>query len=282
MGRETVPCAGSRFRYQGARGAVFAALLLGCGGDATDGAHVPGPSSAWELPSSEEPANEMAAAAGAAAGEGTTGSPIATQQAEGTPLCGSSFRACGGLLAGSWMVEDTCQEAALSPRAMQLWGETVLNLDARACQGAVQSVTSRWSGRVSFQAGVATDERQRSETVRMNLTRDCLNATFNVEISETKLASVCESLGNAQRSCSSAAGACQCSASSERSSDASGTYGVLDNSFVIGSGSGDNQFFDYCVDGDLLYWREQGSPQRLVLRREPASALEGIPSPNIR
>ena len=246
----------------GACAAAFAALLLGCGGNAADGAHTPEPSSA-------------------AAEEGAAGIPTAAEQ-QGAPQCGSSFQACGGLLAGSWTMEDSCQEGALDPRALQLWGETVLDLDSRACQGAVQSVTSRWSGRVLFESGAATDERLRSDTVEMNLTRDCLNATFGVGISEAKLASVCETLSDARRSCSSIAGACQCSASLERSSGMSGTYGVLDESFVIGSGSGEIQFVDYCVEGDVLHWREQGSPQQLLLRREPGSAREGAPVPDIR
>jgi len=274
MGRARRPS--TRCGY-GAGAAAFAALLLGCGGDAADGKHAPDPSSASELPNPPGPANEMPTATGAAGEEGATGSSTAAEQTQGTPQCGSSFEACGGLVAGSWRVEDTCQEGALSPRARQLWGETVLDLDPRACQDAVQSVTSRWSGRVLFQYGAATDERLRSDTVEMKLSRTCLNATFGVDISEAKLG-VCATLTTAQRSCSSAAGACQCSASLERSSGMSGTYGVLDESLAISTGSSDLQFVDYCVEGDLLHWREQGSPQRLLLRREPG----GPPVPDIR
>ena len=104
----------------------------------------------------------------------------------------------------------------------------------------------------------------------MNLTRGCLNATFGVNIREDKLGSVCATLSNAQRSCSSVAGACQCSALLERSPGMSSPYGVLDKIVVIGTIPA-QQFVDYCVEGDLLHWQEQGTPQQLLLRREPDS-----------
>jgi hypothetical protein len=92
-----------------------------------------------------------------------------------------------------------------------------------------------------------------------------------VNIHEDKLGSVCATLTTAQRSCSYVEGACQCSALLERSPELSGTYGVLDNVVVIGS-SPAQQFVDYCVQGELLHWQEQGTPQQLLLRRESVPA----------
>jgi len=182
--------------------------------------------------------------------------------------CSSGFQACGGVLAGRWIVEDTCNSETRNPKALQIWGQTFRNLDTTACFDAVQSVTTRWMGMLMFEQGLAIDQRMRSDTIEMNLTRSCLNATFDSNIREERMSAICTALTNDMTNCSSVGGVCQCSNRRERELDTSGTYGVLGKSVAIGTENGGLDFYDYCVQGDRLYWREPAYARHVVLLRE--------------
>ena len=189
--------------------------------------------------------------------------------------CSTGFEACGGLLAGRWIVEDTCNSETRNPKALQIWGQTFRNLDTMACFDAVQSVTTRWSGMLMFDQGLAIDRRMRSDTIEMNLTRTCLNATFHSNIREDRMSAICAGLTNDMTNCSSVGGVCVCSNRRERDIDTSGTYGVLGKSVAIGAEDDTVDFYDYCVQkdgqGDRLLWREPSYARHVVLRREGAA-----------
>jgi hypothetical protein len=172
-------------------------------------------------------------------------------------------------------VEGTCNDAELDPLPLQRWAADLMNLDPVACPDAVQSVTSRWSGQLLFQDGLATDERTRASTFEMDLTLDCLNASFGVNLREDRLATLCPALSSTTRECSPVPGGCRCSGSRESTPRTSGSYGVSGSTVVIGSASG-LESFDYCVEGDLLHWQEPDTLQHLILRRAPGS---GAPVP---
>jgi hypothetical protein len=187
-------------------------------------------------------------------------------------VCSGEFEPCGGLLAGTWEMVDTCSKQTTSRKALQIWGQTVMNLDTTACYDAVSSVSSDWKGTIEFAGGVAKDHRMRVDTVDMTLSRGCLNATFDVTIKAEKMASVCATLSTGMMSCSSVGGECNCSKRRETELDKEGTYGVLEKAVVIG---GDifpetdepKQFFDYCVQNDQLLWRARDTGRLVVLKR---------------
>src|SRR6185295_16576257 len=87
------------------------------------------------------------------------------------PAICKEFTPCGGLLAGTWEMVDTCIKQTLNRKAMQIWGQTVMNLDTTACYDAVRSVSSDWKGTIEFAGGVANDQRMRFDTVDMQLSR---------------------------------------------------------------------------------------------------------------
>lgn len=209
---------------------------------------------------------------GASLGNGSTSLPQFVQP-DAPPLCQDQFVACGGLLAGTWEVMETCNKETRNRKALQLWGQAVMNLDMGACGGAVERVQSSWAGDLVFDQGVAMDRRLRSDLVEMTLTRECLNATFNITIKAERIASVCSNLTTEMRNCSSVGSACKCSSRRENESDTAGVYGVLGKSVSIATASGGHDVFDYCVDGDLLLWREPGAARHVVLRlRGPNTA----------
>jgi hypothetical protein len=191
---------------------------------------------------------------------------------DGAPQICRQFEPCGGLLAGTWEMQETCSKQTLNRKAMQIWGQTVMNLDTTACYDAVSSVSSDWKGTIEFAGGVAKDHRMRVDTVDMTLSRGCLNATFDVTIKAEKMASVCATLSTGMMSCSSVGGECNCSKRRETELDKEGTYGVLEKAVVIG---GDifpetdepKQFFDYCVQNDQLLWRARDTGRLVVLKR---------------
>jgi hypothetical protein len=189
--------------------------------------------------------------------------------------CETAFQPCGGLLAGSWQVLDTCDSETTSRKALQIWGQTLMGLDSTACWDAVQAVTSKWTGQLQFDQGVATDNRQRSDTVEMDLSASCLSATFGVTVKDSQMPAVCDSLTTATRSCTLTSGVCRCTSQHVSVQDASGTYGVLGESVAIGEPA---SFYDYCIttgvsgSGDTLLWRDPSSTRHLVLQRTAASA----------
>lgn len=188
-----------------------------------------------------------------------------------SPICRAGFEPCGGLLAGTWIVEDTCNSETLNRKALQIWGQTFMPLDTGACWDAVRSVRSRWEGELSFEGGVAIDTRLRHDMIEINLSRSCLNATYGVNIQADKMPAVCSTLTKGQTSCTAVGGMCACTSRRENAVSYSGGYGVLGTQVVIRTTPGmPLDYFDYCVQGDKLLWREPSSARFVVLRRQGA------------
>jgi len=194
---------------------------------------------------------------------------------DGSAFCPSEFVPCGGLLAGTWEMVDTCMKQTSNRKALQIWGQTVMNLDTGACWNAVSSVTTEWKGNITFAQGIASDQRVRLDTVSMKLTRNCFNATYDVTIKAEKMPSVCTTLSAGMMSCSSVGGDCNCSKRRESQLDTAGIYGVIENAVVIGDDDlltdDPKQYFDYCVQGDQLLWRARDTGRLVALRRVAAS-----------
>jgi hypothetical protein len=200
-----------------------------------------------------------------------TGNAFTPEGRGGTSACTDSFQACGGLLAGEWDVEGTCELAALDRADAERWARGVLALDEAACAGTPQDFTALWSGKLTFRGGLAIDERLRSEAVHLSLTRECLGATLGEAVGDdAELGAACSALSGESTQCSVASGACLCSVRRGVQLDRSGPYGVLEDIRVAYSLSNEPlSRADYCVQADVLHWQEPDTGQHLVLRRRP-------------
>lgn len=195
--------------------------------------------------------------------------------------CQQGFEACGGLLLGDWVVEETCNSETLNRKALQIWGQTFMPLDTGACWDSVQSVRSRWEGMITFENGVAIDTRVRHDMIEINLSRSCLNATFGVNIQAEKMPAVCATLTKGPTSCTSVGGMCACSSRRQSEVSHSGIYYVDRTQVGIRPGLGmPIEYFDYCVQGDTLLWREPNSARFVVLRRQ-GTVPEGGRDPDV-
>jgi hypothetical protein len=146
----------------------------------------------------------------------------------------------------------------------------LVDLDTATCPDAVERLTSRWSGSLSFEGGEIVDERRRLDSLELELTPDCLSSALGVNVSGDNLASVCAELGQESARCNSADDVCHCSGEREEAPGASGPYGVLGTRVVIASINGAPGDVAYCVEGDVLHWQEPDSLELLVFRRSPA------------
>lgn len=199
-----------------------------------------------------------------------------------SPYCHSSFKACGGLLAGTWVVEDNCNPEVRTRDVLQTWGQSRLDLDQTACWNAVQRLTWSWSGELRFEEGVAIDNRQRAQSVYMGLTASCLNATLGMEMGDSVSPEVCDSMQNETTTCALAGGVCMCTNRTVTNGSASGVYGVLGLSVAIGD-PGPTTRYEYCVDktedGERLLWREKEGALRQVVLRRTVEAPPGVTDP---
>jgi hypothetical protein len=206
--------------------------------------------------------------AGAAAG---VGSELAT--------CASDFEACGGLLAGTWTVDGNCNPEPLRRSALQTqsWGPEFTKLDDSACSEALGRLTSRWTGTLSFEDGALIDERRRSDTLEIDLSRECLASALGADVSDDNIEALCSGFGLESASCLAAeGGVCHCTGERQEAVVGSGPYGVLGDARVAFSTVGSTRVADYCVEGDVLRWQEPESGQVLVLRREPTPASRRV------
>jgi hypothetical protein len=196
------------------------------------------------------------------------------------PQCGSSSTCRGGLLAGSWEIVADCTSEPEPRRTLQTFGKPFLTLDSAACPGALQ-LDTEWSGGFKFELGLFEDQRGRADHVQLDLTAECLSATLGKAIDERHLGSACASLGKNMSQCAVADGVCHCSGSSEAQLDRVSLYGVLNETQVVIASQdltgSEREQFDYCVEGDLLHWRQQTDGVELVLRRLPPPELADPP-----
>lgn len=200
------------------------------------------------------------------------------ERGEVSPYCRSSFQACGGLLAGTWVVEDNCNPEIRERDVLQSWGKARMDLDEGACWDAVQRLRWNWSGELRFEGGVAIDNRERKQQVDVQLTSRCLNVSFGIPESESVSPRVCEAMQEqGTTTCGLANGVCLCSNRTVSTGTASGTYGVLGVSVAIGESP--SAFYEYCVDGDMLLWREKEGAQRQVVLRRTVAPPPGTTDP---
>jgi hypothetical protein len=199
------------------------------------------------------------------------------ERGEVSPYCHSSFEACGGLLAGTWVVEDNCNPQITSREVLQNWGQARMELDETACWDAVRLLRWNWSGELRFEAGVAIDNRERKQQVDMQLTSRCLSATFGIDRTDSVAPEVCSALEDDTTTCGLANGVCLCSNRTVSTGTASGTYGVLGLSVAIGESP--TTFYEYCVEGDMLIWREKEGAQRHVIMRRTVDPPPGTTDP---
>ena len=194
--------------------------------------------------------------------------------------CQRSFQACGGLLAGTWEVEDNCNPKISERDALLEWGEAKMDLDPTACWNGVQSLTWNWSGELRFENGDAIDKRQRRQRVDMALSASCLSASFGFERMDSVSTEMCDAMQGPTTTCALAGGVCRCSDRTVSNGTASGVYGVLGLSVAIGKSPAPTSRYEYCVDGDRLLWLEKdGDAQRQVVLRRTVDAPPGAMDP---
>jgi len=191
--------------------------------------------------------------------------------------CRSSFRACGGVLAGTWRVEDTCNPEVNTREILQKWGTTRMALDEAACANAVQRLTWTWSGELRFSEGFAFDGRKREQNVDIQLTASCLGATLGMDLGDSVSPEICDSMQSESTTCALANGVCMCASHTLADGAASGVYGVLGLSVAIAAEP--TTRYEFCVDGDHLLWQEkEGALRQVVLvRTEDAAPGETDP-----
>jgi hypothetical protein len=197
-----------------------------------------------------------------------------------SPYCSTSFRACGGLLAGTWEVEDNCNPEIRTRDVLLQWGKARMDLDETACWNAVQRLRWNWKGQLRFEQGVAIDEREREQQVDMQLTSTCLSASFGTPPADSVSPETCDSLQNESTTCALSGGVCLCSNRSVATGSASGVYGVLGLSVAIREDENSPTLrYEYCVDGDQLLWREKDGDQRQVVMKRIVDAAVGETDP---
>jgi hypothetical protein len=242
-------------------------------------------------PSTSSDAGDVTTPDQGAGGEPGDGSPLESigdfvnsEWERGRPTseyCRSSFQACGGLLAGSWEVEDNCNPDIFTREVLLEWGKARMDLDGPACFDAVKRLRWSWSGELSFVDGEAIDNRRREQLVEMQLTASCLSESFGLPRTDSVSPQVCEALEDTATTCALSAGVCICTNKTFSAGTASGTYGVLGLSVAIQEEPKPTIRYEYCVDQetDQLLWREKEGDQRHVVLRRTVTAAPGTVDP---
>jgi hypothetical protein len=225
-------------------------------------------------------------------GQMDTGSPVGVEglvnsswdRGEASPYCARSFRACGGVLAGTWEVEDNCNPEIRTRSVLATWGVNTMQLNPTACYTAVQRLAWLWSGEFRFEGatdpqrrvGIAIDDRRRRQDVDVELTADCLNS-IGMNEGDTVSPESCEGMENAFTTCALAGGVCMCTNRTESNGLASGYYRVLGVSVEIAQAPA--TWYEYCVDGDHMLWQEKEGAQRQVVLRRTVNPPPGTKDP---
>jgi hypothetical protein len=199
------------------------------------------------------------------------------ERGEASQYCKSSFQACGGVLAGSWEVEDNCNPEIRTREVLARWGLNTMQLNPVACYTAVQRLLWTWTGRFSFANEIAVDDRTREQRVDVELDSECLNASFGFEEGESVSPETCDSMQNAFTTCALASGVCLCTNRTTSNGFASGRYGVLGVSVEIAQTPVAR--YEYCVDGDRLLWQEKEGAQRQVVLKRVVDPPPGTTDP---
>src|SRR5688572_27572883 len=122
------------------------------------------------------------------------------------------FEACGGSIAGTWKVVETCNSESRNEASLAQWSEWV-GLPQEACTGAARRLTSSWTGELTFSGRVAYDQRDLDVILDMDLTSRCLTAALNSSAGMvTPTAGACAALTSGfDVTCGSRDGMCACS-----------------------------------------------------------------------
>lgn len=239
------------------------ALLMACGDPVDHDLGNTVPPSNEAAPQSGDVSSGDVSASEAAGGAETSADPA-------LPECAKELQACGGLLAGEWTVVGTCDTQSRGPVALGRWGSSITGLDISTCPDAV-ALTTGWSGKLSFRDGVLLDERQRSDSLALNITPDCLDAAQGDPVASDTPDDVCPAFGDGSIPCTPVDGTCRCSATREEPMATSGAYGVLGLSVAVTSAEGPTRRIEYCVKGSALHWTDPATGQHVVLRRTGAA-----------
>jgi hypothetical protein len=200
------------------------------------------------------------------------------ERGEVSTYCHSSFEACGGLLDGTWEVEDNCNPAISSRDVLVNWGTVQMSLDETACWNAVKRLSWSWRGELKFEGGKVIDNRERAQRVDLELTSRCLSATYGTDETGSVSPEVCEALADEFTTCALAGGVCNCSNRTTSTGTISGLYGVVGTGDVAVAASTTTRY-SYCVDGDRLLWPGNDGPQHQVVLRRTTSVRPGATDP---
>jgi hypothetical protein len=193
-----------------------------------------------------------------------------------TRRCQATFQPCGGWLPGTaWVIEDTCTLLGRGNAAIQLEGTELLGLDPEACHDVVESLTSKWSGELTFAEDyMATETRLRQRRFDIALGSECFTATFGVDASEAEVTSFCAQLGKAATlegpltNCVPAADGCRCTAETLTEINNHGSFGFWETYASITGTQ-----YNYCVEGNRLMWSDPGTNTHIVMRRRDATYI---------
>jgi hypothetical protein len=192
-----------------------------------------------------------------------------------TGRCQATFQPCGGTLTGTaWVIEDTCTLLGKGNKAIQLEGTELLGLDPEACDDVVESLTSKWSGELTFEEFYATERRLRQRRFDFALGSECFASTFGVDASEAEVSSFCTQLGKAVTAegsltnCVPAAEGCRCTAETLTEINNRGTFGFWETYASI-----TGERYTYCVSGNRLMWSDPGTNTHIVMRRRDAAYI---------
>jgi hypothetical protein len=185
------------------------------------------------------------------------------------------FRACGGALAGTWEMVETCNSEDRSEATLERWSR-IVGLPAEPCYRAARLLTSRWSGEVLFSEDRTLDRRELTSRLDLRLTSECLTATLEGPDLIKPTQGACSALNSDYGvTCSSNQGMCQCSTVSTVENNVIGAYDVDGNRLVANNTDQTVSQYDYCVQGDYLLYKQLGDARYAILRRR-ATALDPV------
>jgi hypothetical protein len=194
----------------------------------------------------------------------------------GSASCGTTpFRACGGSVAGSWKVVETCNSESRNEESLAVWSEWV-GLPAEPCTGAARRLRTNWTGELTFSGKVAYDQRDLSVTFDMGLTSRCLTAALESAGTVMPTAGACAALTSGfDVTCGSRDGMCECSAEAMVSTESTvGNYDIRGSRLSNVTANNAVREYDYCVQGDYLLYKDVGESRYAILKRVPLGASE--------
>lgn len=190
--------------------------------------------------------------------------------------CGSTpFQACGGSIAGSWRVVETCNSESRNEQSLAEWSEWV-GLPTEQCTGAARRLTTTWSGELTFSGKLAYDQRDLSVIFDMGLTSRCLTAALDSAGAVMPTAGACAALtSDFDVTCGSRDGICECSTKATVSTASTvGNYAIRGSRLSSVTDANDVHQYDYCVQGDYLLYKDVGESRYAILKRIPLGVME--------